>query len=54
MAALKPPFTAHDLQGLYKKVCAGIFERVPMIYSNELANIINQLLKVDPTRRPST
>jgi NIMA (never in mitosis gene a)-related kinase len=25
MAALKPPFTAHDLQGLYKKVCAGVF-----------------------------
>jgi len=25
MAALKPPFTANDLQGLYKKVCAGLF-----------------------------
>jgi hypothetical protein len=34
MAALKPPFTANDLQGLYKKVCAGVFERIPMAYSN--------------------
>ena len=25
MAALKPPFTANDLAGLYKKVCAGVF-----------------------------
>lgn len=53
MAALKPPFTAHDLQGLYKKVCIGIFERIPMIYSNDLANMISMFLKVDPTKRPS-
>jgi len=25
MAALQPPFRAHDLQGLYKKVCIGVF-----------------------------
>lgn len=25
MAALRPPFTATDLQGLYKKICTGIF-----------------------------
>jgi len=25
MAALRPPFVATDLQGLYKKVCAGMF-----------------------------
>lgn len=36
MAALKPPFTATDLQGLYKKVCAGYFQRIPLNYSNEL------------------
>ena len=54
MAALKPPFTAHDLQGLYRKVCAGVFERIPMVYSNELSSIINSLLKVDPSRRTST
>ena len=54
MAALRPPFTATDLQGLYKKVWAGIFERIPMTYSSELANIIGSLLKVDPNKRPTT
>jgi NIMA (never in mitosis gene a)-related kinase len=54
MAALKPPFTARDLQGLYKKVCTGIFERIPMIYSNDLASTIAMFLKVDPSKRPTT
>ena len=54
MAALKPPFTANDLQGLYKKVCAGLFERIPMSYSNDLANVISWLLKVDPDKRPTS
>jgi len=48
MAALRPPFVASDLQGLYKKVCAGIFERIPMNYSNDLAMMINSFLKIDP------
>jgi hypothetical protein len=34
MAALKPPFQAVDLQGLYKKVKAGVFDRIPSTYSN--------------------
>lgn len=46
MCALRPPFTATDLQGLYKKVIAGVFERIPPVYSNELANTIASLLKV--------
>ena len=54
MAALRPPFTASDLQSLYKKVVAGLFERIPMVYSSELANVIGSLLKVDPSRRPDT
>ena len=54
MAALKPPFTATDLQGLYKKVCAGIFERIPMIYSNDLQNVIASMLKLEPEKRPDT
>jgi serine/threonine protein kinase len=52
MAALKPPFTAHDLSGLYKKVCAGIFDRIPMAYSNDLQSVISSLLKLDPKKRP--
>ena len=54
MAALKPPFVAADLQSLFRKVCAGVFERIPVVYSNELANVINSLLKVDPAKRPDT
>ena len=54
MAALRPPFVAADLQTLYKKVCAGMFERIPMAYSGELANVIGSLLKVDPSKRPDT
>ena len=46
MCALRPPFTATDLQGLYKKVIAGVFDRIPPVYSNELANMIASLLKV--------
>lgn len=53
MCALKPPFTATDLQGLYRKVCAGVFERIPLCYSNELSAIISFLLKVDPDKRPT-
>jgi serine/threonine protein kinase len=51
---LRPPFVAADLQSLYKKVCAGMFERIPMMYSGELANVIGSLLKVDPNKRPDT
>ena len=54
MAALQPPFTATDLQGLYRKVCAGVFNRIPINYSNDLANVISSLLKVDPSKRPDT
>ncbi len=54
MAALKPPFTAHDLSGLYKKICAGIFERIPFCYSNDLHSVISSLLKLDPKVRPDT
>jgi NIMA (never in mitosis gene a)-related kinase len=53
MAALKPPFQATDLQGLFRKVKAGVFERIPTIYSNDLAVVIGMLLKVNPTLRPN-
>lgn len=54
MAAQRPPFTATDLPGLYKKVCNGYFQRIPMEYSNDLANIISSLLKINPPDRPTT
>ena len=52
MAALRPPFTANDLSGLYKKICIGIFERIPSQYTNDLHTVISSLLKLDPKKRP--
>lgn len=54
MAAQRPPFTAPDLPGLYKKICSGYFPRIPMDYSNELAAVVSSLLKNSPDQRPST
>jgi serine/threonine protein kinase len=54
MAALKPPFTATDLAGLYKKIVAGYFNRIPANYSNDLAKVIGSLLKLNPSERPNT
>lgn len=53
MAAQKPPFTATDLPGLYKKICAGFYNRIPANYSNDLAKIIGSLLKQNPNERPN-
>lgn len=54
MAALKPPFTATDLSGLYKKICAGIFPAIPGSYSSDLSKTISSLLKQNPNERPNT
>lgn len=48
MAALKPPFRADDMEGLYKKVIRGIYPKIPSIYSLDLHNIIKQLLFISP------
>ena len=53
MAALKPPFRAKDMEGLYKKVQRGSFDRIPEHYSNDLATIIGSCLKVSATMRPT-
>ena len=34
MAAQRPPFTAPDIQILYKKILNGYYPRIPSIYSN--------------------
>lgn len=53
MCALKPPFRASDMEGLYKKVQKGIFEKLPNRYSKELQQIISLCLQVNPSSRPS-
>lgn len=52
-AALKPPFTAEDMQGLFRQVVKGQFARIPVRYSDELHSVIAQMIQVDPRSRPS-
>ncbi len=33
MAALKPPFRANDMKGLYNKIMKGVYDRIPNTYS---------------------
>lgn len=53
MAALRPPFMANDMKGLYEKVIRGIFPPIPGCYSNELMLVISSMLQVNPVGRPT-
>eukprot|EP01017_Pseudomicrothorax_dubius_P047592 TRINITY_DN8570_c0_g3_i4.p1 TRINITY_DN8570_c0_g3~~TRINITY_DN8570_c0_g3_i4.p1 ORF type:complete len:552 (-),score=113.95 TRINITY_DN8570_c0_g3_i4:44-1699(-) len=53
MLALKPPFRAPDMEGLFRKVQKGQFERIPARYSQELAEFVAQCLTLNPKHRPS-
>ena len=52
-AALKPPFRAEDMQGLYEKIIKGEFASIQSHFSKDLRLIIRQLLQIDPSKRPS-
>lgn len=52
MAALKPPFRAETMEGLFKKVQAGKYPRLPEQYSQDLASLIRACLQVKPHLRP--
>mmetsp|Transcript_93842 Transcript_93842/g.201490 ORF Transcript_93842/g.201490 Transcript_93842/m.201490 type:complete len:556 (-) Transcript_93842:275-1942(-) len=53
MVALRPPFRAEDMEGLYRKVLRGQYPRIPPHYSHDLAEVIGSLLQVNPRHRPS-
>ncbi len=53
MASLSPPFKANNIKELYTKIQRGIFQRIPSFYSDDLADMINLCLKVNPSLRPS-
>ena len=53
MLALKPPFGGRDMDHLYKRVCKGIYPRIPDHYSNDLWAIVQLMLCVDVKKRPS-
>ena len=55
MCALKPPFRANDMNGLYKRVLKGSYPPIdPKHYSKALQNVIAKMLCVDPNLRPSS
>jgi len=53
ITALKPPFRAKDMEGLYKKVLQGEFDRIPNIFSSKLHDVLKMMLNVEPSGRPS-
>lgn len=45
MIALKPPFRAQNMEGLYKKVVRGVYPKINMeIYSEDIAAVVKSLL----------
>ena len=53
ICALKPPFRANDMPGLFKKVQKGAFEKIPSAYSQDLFTLISLCLQVSPAKRLS-
>ena len=51
--ALKPPFRAEDMEGLYKKVLRGVYPKLSSKFSKELSMIIKVMLRVSPSKRPT-
>ncbi|CAK80454.1 unnamed protein product (macronuclear) [Paramecium tetraurelia] len=49
--ALKPPFRAKDMDGLYKSVLRGQYQPIPIIYSQELVQLIKSMMQVHPANR---
>lgn len=52
-AALKPPFQAENYLALAVKIKEGKIGKIPNHYSEDLQSVIEQMLKVDPSKRPS-
>ena len=53
VCSLKPPFTANNMEQLYKKVQKGNIDRIPSVYSNELFSVIRGMLQVRANQRPT-
>ena len=51
ICALRPPFMARDMRGLYTKVLKGAYPALPQQYSQELRNVVEMCLQVDPSKR---
>jgi serine/threonine protein kinase len=54
MAYLKPPFRAESMEGLYKRVVKGTYQRLPGHYSVDINDFIGYMLSVNPKARYSS
>lgn len=41
------------MEGLYKKVLKGVYPRISISYSEDLAGVVKRLLQVSPQLRPT-
>ena len=53
MIALKPPFRADNMQGLYKRVLKGQYPKISDKFSVDIQTIVRILLQVNPKKRPN-
>ena len=51
LCELKPPFSGSNMDELFINVCKGKIERINKVYSDDLWNMINMLLKIDAEKR---
>ena len=53
MITLRPPFRAQNMEGLYQKVIKGQYSKIPERFSDDLFQVVQFLLQVNPNSRPS-
>jgi len=53
LVSLMPPFTAKNHLALAQKIITGKIERIPERYSEDLQEVIESMLRVDPNERPT-
>lgn len=53
MTTLKPPFRAENMEGLYKQVVKGTYDKISSHFSKDLREVIKVMLQVNPQNRIS-
>lgn len=53
LAVMEPPFQAKTMKDLSKVICRGKYQRLPSCYSQELNDMVRNLLVLEPSKRPS-
>ena len=54
MIMLKTPFRAETMEGLFKKIMKGEYQKISKRYTEDLDYVISLLLQVNPKSRPTT